>query len=686
MESGTLRPAIFEDVNEESEPSRPNLFAAESDAPTNEPPAESGEPRKAVGDNDDSTMPHHTSSGGRLQEFLIPIHGFVHLRKKELKVIDHPAYQRLFRINQLGQTNLVYRGATHRRGEHLLGALAAVELLIEALESPSSNSASNRWTRANDLTGEEKTFVRLAVLLHDIGHVAAGHTFEDELGLLAPHDSIERLKFIFDRKAWGSNILKDATDASSKTLRDTIDKAYSKDAELANVRLNGRQLSATEIVIQIVAKDVSKDGYQVDSNKFRPSILRDLVGNTICADLIDYLHRDWHHIGKPRYLDTRLLQYMEIGRIPNSSTPENRKDQVVVNLQSSSRYRYRPDAVTEILGLLESRYQLWEIALLHRTKTAASAMLERAIMEIIQPLIHPSDTQRLWEEDRKDLQRQHGYIRSRLLEAVLECSDESLYSTLADDSWISAIQPDARVPDISRMLFWRLQHRVLHKELARVDSFTTDKLNDGQKKRISSFLATPKNEEPGKAMKFETAQKRLVSLRNLEEEFRLPVGSLAMYCTPFGLGQKLADAKVLYDDEVWKLRDAGTFSHIDGGHLKAQLQRFHRLWRASLFGSPEAFRMIDKDNLSNELREAFSLCVLGMRSRANLEHTDAEIVRDIAAAIVERRRSKILGPSWKLRDDVDPIDESTIVAARDSSTLSYPSGVPRIVRFLKPSS
>ena len=48
---------------------------------------------------------------------------------------------------------------------------------------------AGEWRRAEPLFPQEVAFVRLAALLHDIGHLAAGHTFEDELGLLDKHDA-----------------------------------------------------------------------------------------------------------------------------------------------------------------------------------------------------------------------------------------------------------------------------------------------------------------------------------------------------------------------------------------------------------------------------------------------------------------------------------------------------------------
>src|ERR1035441_3781085 len=67
----------------------------------------------------------HDEATALTKETLLPISGMVRLSPRELAIIDHPAFQRLFEIYQLGQTNLVYRGATHMRGEHAIGTLHA---------------------------------------------------------------------------------------------------------------------------------------------------------------------------------------------------------------------------------------------------------------------------------------------------------------------------------------------------------------------------------------------------------------------------------------------------------------------------------------------------------------------------------------------------------------------------------
>lgn len=404
-----------------------------------------------------------------------------------------------------------------------------------------------------------------------------------------------------------------------------------------------------------------------------------LVGNTICADLIDYLHRDWHHIGKQRHLDTRLFHYMEIGSLPASPRLKNRHDQVVINLQSSEPDRYRTDAITEILSLLESRYQLWEIALLHRTKTAASSMLERALMEVFEEFRSKSvETIELFPEaevvDEKQL------MHEALLEAVIEVSDEALYGSLASGLWLSSLPGNISMPEVSISLLRRLQHRMLYKEFARADTYTHG-LDAGQKQRISAFLAGSKageeDEESG-ITKFDAAEHRLASVHNLEDDFQLPQGSLSMYCVPFGLGRKLANAKILIQDDIWTLRDAGSLRRIDGGHLAAQLERFHGLWRASLFISEDARRTILEDDLGDELRAAFTIGVLGLKSGENS-------MRKIAANVAHKRESGRQGPRRRMRHippdlDQDAIDEA---AVSDPTVSGYPSGSPRIISFLE---
>lgn len=103
--------------------------------------------------------------------FNDPIYGFITFSDDILyDIIDHPNFQRLRRISQLGLTNYVYPGATHTRFHHSLGAC---HLMHKALNTLLYKGVS--------ITKEEVLGAKLAILLHDIGHGPFSHVLENTL-------------------------------------------------------------------------------------------------------------------------------------------------------------------------------------------------------------------------------------------------------------------------------------------------------------------------------------------------------------------------------------------------------------------------------------------------------------------------------------------------------------------------
>jgi len=103
------------------------------------------------------------------KNFKDDIHGTIEFSKKHLPFIDHPLFQRLRGLKQLGATHWVYIGATHTRFEHSLGVgyLAKKYLTILKDHNPSI-----------ECSGEEIFLVSVAGLCHDLGHGPFSHTFE----------------------------------------------------------------------------------------------------------------------------------------------------------------------------------------------------------------------------------------------------------------------------------------------------------------------------------------------------------------------------------------------------------------------------------------------------------------------------------------------------------------------------
>ncbi len=107
----------------------------------------------------------------RKKIFNDPVYGFVSVpHGLLLDLIDHPYFQRLRRIRQLGLAPYVYPGALHTRFHHALGALHLMQQAIEVLRS-----------KETDISDEEAEAVSAAILLHDIGHGPFSHALEHTL-------------------------------------------------------------------------------------------------------------------------------------------------------------------------------------------------------------------------------------------------------------------------------------------------------------------------------------------------------------------------------------------------------------------------------------------------------------------------------------------------------------------------
>ncbi|MFA5850397.1 MAG: HD domain-containing protein [Bacteroidales bacterium] len=160
-----------------------------------------------------------------------PVHGFVNIPSGLiLEIIEHPYFQRLRDIKQLGLTNLVYPGATHSR---LLHAIGAMHLMKEAI--------INLQYKSVIITKEEEEASLAAILLHDIGHGPFSHALENNIIRGVSHEEI------------------------SLALMKAINKEK-----------NGRLNMAIEIF----------------EDKYQKHFLHQLVSSQLDVDRLDYLKRD----------------------------------------------------------------------------------------------------------------------------------------------------------------------------------------------------------------------------------------------------------------------------------------------------------------------------------------------------------------------------------------------------------
>jgi HD superfamily phosphohydrolase len=299
-----------------------------------------------------------------------PVHGDIFITELERRLIDSPPFQRLRRVRQLGNTHLVYPGTSHTRFAHSLGTLRVAQDLMDAVVDqelgphPQPRDLFSEWKQEGRDTylrrvAEATVLARLGGLLHDLTHIPFGHTIEDDLGLLLSHDE-NRRRFRF---FWGQ------FDADLRRLleRGGLDLFLQPliVSKIGHKNEDGSPKRYSEMVEAL-------GGEAEDARQYE--FVADIVGNTICADLLDYLQRDHLNAGLPLALGVRYLAYSYVTPTRGYHYYPAR---LVLRIQRKGQPR--ADVVTELLKHLRYRYELSERVLVHHAKLSADAMIGKAL-------------------------------------------------------------------------------------------------------------------------------------------------------------------------------------------------------------------------------------------------------------------------------------------------------------------
>ena len=181
-----------------------------------------------------------------------PIHGLIRLTDQEMSLVNSQPFQRLRRIRQLAMADLVYPGAVHTRFEHSLGTLHTAYRIVDHLN------------RLEDVPEEEDIrVVRLAALLHDIGHGPFSHVSEY---LLDKHS---------DSQAVGEvSVMEKIHEKITVDIINNVD-------DIASLVSKEDREAITSIIAGGRTRDYRKD----------------IVSSDLDADKMDYLLRDAHFAG-----------------------------------------------------------------------------------------------------------------------------------------------------------------------------------------------------------------------------------------------------------------------------------------------------------------------------------------------------------------------------------------------------
>lgn len=242
-----------------------------------------------------------------------PIHGFIRLNEKEADIIDTRAFQRLRNLRQLAFAYLVYPGAVHTRFEHSLGVCHVAGQLAKKLEF-------------ND---DEARLVRLAALMHDMGHGPFSHVSEEALEIFSDYTKLPA-----------------NTDKIHELITGTLIRG---DRQVSKVLSS----SETEQIISLLDRGYGEP------------IVRNILSGPLDADKQDYLLRDTYFCGV-KYGIFDLAQFHQV--LESVSDPAGGK-LLMVN----------PEGIHTLEQFVLAKYYMTTQVIKHRIRLITDQMLLRAI-------------------------------------------------------------------------------------------------------------------------------------------------------------------------------------------------------------------------------------------------------------------------------------------------------------------
>ena len=276
--------------------------------------------------------------------FPDPVFGHIRVTDFERTVIDLPEFQRLKRIKQLGVASIVFSGAQHSRFEHSLGTMNVAELIFD------------RFKEDFDETDHQK--LRMAALLHDIGHAPFSHTFE-----------IALKRFNLD--------IKFLHEENTKIICNNISKKYQN---------LSRYTKGNNKYFDTIGKIATGEKKTLNEKE---KFLSSIISGEIDADRIDYLIRDGLHTGV-NFIGFKLSLLLE-----NISKNDERFDLII---GKPNVYRAFHEKIAIALGeaFLISRYHYYEYLINHPRNISANLMI---IKSFENALMNVKKNQKLFKEE-----------------------------------------------------------------------------------------------------------------------------------------------------------------------------------------------------------------------------------------------------------------------------------------------
>jgi HD superfamily phosphohydrolase len=391
--------------------------------------------------------------------FNDPVWGTIELLPWEVLLLDSTLVQRLRGVRQLGLAHYVYPGAGHDRLEHARGVVEAAERMLDRL---TSNAAHRRQfgaqpdTAIPEVQQRDRYVVRLAALLHDLGHGPFSHAIEP----------IIEQRYAKEFQNLGNQIRAAFEGVGSITASEGIAVLLVLSPSMQQVLMHEEFRfpdEKSELAMRLAARIVGARSH------LSASYLSGIVSGPVDADKLDYMARDGHHAGLSIGLDTdRLMSKLEVIAITPENVPPRLCDLRTRSEQASQRRVYDMGISQSGIGAYEQmivgRVVLYDRLYYHHKVRAADAMAQRLIL--------------IAEEERGR--------RFTLKELFLDVSDDTMVELLGGRLTSPEMSggKDRALDLATRIRERRLYHRALAfaaRFVAGMEGFQTDAERDSER-------------------------------------------------------------------------------------------------------------------------------------------------------------------------------------------------------------
>ena len=313
-------------------------------------------------------------------EIRDPVHGSIQIQNEEIAILEHPFFQRLRNIKQLGFTEFIFPGATHTRYLHSIGVMDISSKVFDKVFPQHTNNIEALRL---------KETVRLACLLHDIGHAPLSHTTEFVMPSVTQLQLPKRFETHQGQATHEDYTIKSIVDSSfTDSFKEVIQK-YGIDCNCIADLIQGN----TDTPEYFIYKGV---------NYF--PLLQQMVSSEMDCDRMDYLLRDSYFCG------------VSYGKFDLDWIIDNLRS---CELDGTAYLGISERAVATFDDFLLCRFHMFLMVYFHYKSVAMEKMLKRYFTSAPEEYAIPADIEKYLEHDdhflMKVLRKSNNYWAKRII-------------------------------------------------------------------------------------------------------------------------------------------------------------------------------------------------------------------------------------------------------------------------------